>query len=87
MLLGLGYVANSPVFHSTTYTWDPTTGENCKTPVLLSDSEMSFEMRCVCTIMGGGESRAANSDRGLVLGMGGSRKTGSWARPRRDFFS
>jgi hypothetical protein len=36
---------------------------------------------------GGGESRAANSDRGLVLGVGGSRRTGSRARPRRAFFS
>ncbi len=35
----------------------------------------------------GGESRVANSDRGLVLGVGGSRITGSRARPRRDFFS
>jgi hypothetical protein len=35
---------------------------------------------------GGGGSRSANSDRGLVLGVGGSRKTGSRARPRRDFF-
>ncbi len=36
---------------------------------------------------GGGESRAANSDRGLVLGEGMSRRTGSRARPRRVFFS
>jgi hypothetical protein len=36
---------------------------------------------------GGGESRAANSDRGLVIGVGGSRRTGSRARPRRAFFS
>ena len=35
---------------------------------------------------GGGESRAANSDRGSVLDVGGSRKTGWRARPRRDFF-
>jgi hypothetical protein len=34
---------------------------------------------------GGGGSRAANSDRGLVLDVGGSRRTGS--RPRRAFFS
>ncbi len=34
-----------------------------------------------------GGSRSANSDRGLVLGVGGSRKTKSRARPRRDFFS
>jgi hypothetical protein len=38
-------------------------------------------------IMGGGESRAANSDRRLVLGVGMSRRTGSRARPRRAFFS
>ena len=36
---------------------------------------------------GGGKFRAANSDRGLVLGVGGSRRTGSRARPRRAFFS
>jgi hypothetical protein len=36
---------------------------------------------------GGGESRAANSDCGLVLGVGMSRRTGSRARPRRAFFS
>jgi hypothetical protein len=35
----------------------------------------------------GGGSRAANSDRGLVLGVGMSRRTGSLARPRRAFFS
>jgi hypothetical protein len=33
-----------------------------------------------------GESRTANSDRGLVLAVGGSRKTKSRAFPRRDFF-
>ena len=38
------------------------------------------------TRAGGGGSRSANSDRGLVLGVGGSRKTGTRARPRRDFF-
>jgi hypothetical protein len=37
--------------------------------------------------MGGGESRAANSDRGLVLSVGMSRRTGSRALPRRAFFS
>ena len=40
----------------------------------------------VATAVRGG-SRSANSDPGLVLGVVGSRKTGSRARPRRDFFS
>jgi len=40
----------------------------------------------VATAVRGG-SRSANSDRALVLGGGGSRKTGPRARPRRDFFS
>ncbi len=41
----------------------------------------------VATAVRGGGSQSANSDRGLVLGVGGSRKTKSRARPRRDFFS
>jgi hypothetical protein len=40
-----------------------------------------------CSLFHGGESRAANSDRALVLGVGGSRKTKLRAWPRRDFFS
>jgi hypothetical protein len=35
---------------------------------------------------GVGGSRAVNNDHGLVLGVGGSRRTGSRARPWRAFF-
>jgi hypothetical protein len=40
-----------------------------------------------CTRAGGGGSRAANSDRGLVLGVGGSQRTRSRAPRGEPFFS